>query len=190
MKIVAIGGSPRKHGNSNSLLRIAVEAAVERGATAEFFYPREMDIAGCMACDGCKRTPESVCVQDDDMHRVYAAIKACDVLVLSSPVYFYSLSSWIKQVLDRCYALIPPDAEEGKEPPAPRVTPGKGHYLITAQAEDSPLYGYQILATVVYGLTWIGMEPRGELIATGLDGANDWEQREDLVAAARELIAV
>jgi len=190
VKIVAIGGSPRRNGNSNSLMRLAVEAAVERGATADVFYAREMDIAGCLACDGCKRAPESVCVQDDDMHRIYAAVKACDVLVLASPVYFYGLSSWIKQVLDRCYALIPPDAEEGMPKPAPRVEPGKGHYLITAQAEDPPFFGYQILSTVVYGLTWIGMEPRGQLIATGLDGAHDWEKRDDLIAAARAPIAV
>jgi len=190
VKIVAIGGSPRKKGNSNSLLRVAVEAAVERGATAEYFFPKEMKLAGCLGCDGCKRTPESVCVQDDDMHLIYAAIKSCDALVLASPVYFYALSSWVKQALDRCYALIAPEAEEGEEPPPPRVAPGKRHYLITAQAEDSPFYGYQILSTVVYGLTWIGMEPAGHLIATGLDGVHDWERREDLIAAARELIVV
>jgi multimeric flavodoxin WrbA len=190
VKLVAIAGSPRKNGNSNSLMRIAVEAAVERGAETEVFYARGLDVTGCLACDGCKRTPDSTCVQDDDMHGVYAAIKGCDALLLASPVYFYSLSSWIKQVIDRCYALIPPEAEEGLPAPPPRVTPGKAHYLITTQAEDSPLYGYQILSTVVYGLTWIGMVPRGELIATGLDGPHDWEKRDDLIAAARALIKV
>jgi hypothetical protein len=104
-------------------------------------------------------------------------------------VYFYGLSSQIKAVLDRGYALIAPEAGEGGDEPAPRVTPGKGHYLITTQAEDSRFFGYQILSTVVYGLTWLGMESRGELIATGLDGAHDWECRSDLTAAARALIA-
>ena len=190
MKLLAIGGSPRRDGNSNSLMRLAVEGAVARGATADVLYARDLDVKGCLACDGCKRTPESTCVQDDDMHRVYELVKGCDALLLASPVYFYSLSSWIKQVLDRCYALITPDAPEGQPAPAPRVTPGKGHYLITAQAEDAPFFGYQILSTVVYGLTWIGMESRGQLIATGLDGPHDWEQRDDLIAAARELVRV
>lgn len=189
LRILAIGGSPRANGNSNSLLRTAVEAAVGRGATAEYFYPSRMDVAGCNACDGCRRGPDAVCVQQDEMHDVYAALKACDVVVLASPVYFYMLSSWAKTVLDRCYALITPGPEEtgGEEWPL-RVPPGKGFYFISTQAEDSPLYGYQILPALVYGFTWTGIELLGQLIATGLDGPHDWEAREDLIAAARDLI--
>jgi multimeric flavodoxin WrbA len=191
MRIVAIGGSPRAGGNSNALMRAAVEAAVERGATAEYFYPSRMDVAGCKACDGCRRGPDAVCVQQDDMHAIYAALKACDVVVLASPVYFYALSSWVKAVLDRCYALITPGPDEtGGERWPLRVPPGKGFYLITTQAEESPFYGYQILSSVVYGFTWTDIALRGHLVATGLDGPHDWEAREDLVAAARELITV
>lgn len=190
MKIVAIGGSPRANGNSNSLLRTAVDAAVERGATAEYFYPSKMKIAGCLGCDGCRRTPDAVCVQNDDMHLLYPALKECDVVVLASPVYFYALSSWIKAVLDRCYALITPGPEDAGEPWPARVAPGKGFYLITTQAEESPFYGYQILAGLVYGFTWTDIALRGHLIATALDGAHDWESRVDLITAARELVAV
>ena len=43
---------------------------------------------------------------------------------------------------------------------------------------------------MVYGFTWTDVALRGHLIATGLDGPHDWESREDLVTAARELIAV
>jgi multimeric flavodoxin WrbA len=191
MRIVAVGGSPRRKGNSNSLLRAAVEAAVERGATAEYFYASDLDIAGCKACNGCRKGPDAVCVQQDDMQELYTAIKTCDVLVLASPVYFYGLSSWIKAVLDRGYALITPDASEtgGEEWPQ-RVPRGKEFYLITTQAEESPFYGYQILSSVVYGFTWTGISLGGHLVATGLDGPHDWEAREDLVQAARELIVV
>jgi multimeric flavodoxin WrbA len=188
VRIVAIGGSPRANGNSNSLLHIAVDAAVERGATAEYFFPSRMRIAGCLGCDGCRRAPDAVCVQDDDMHLLYPAIRECDVVVLASPVYFYALSSWVKAALDRCYALITPEAPEGAPPWPTRVAPGKGFYLITTQAEESPFYGYQILASVVYGFTWTDVALRGHLIATGLDGATDWESRDELIAAARGLI--
>ena len=125
------------------------------------------------------------------MHQMYAALKVCDVVVLASPVYFYALSSWIKAVLDRCYALITPGPDDtgGEEWPL-RMPLGKGFYLITAQAEESPFYGYQILSTVVYGFTWTDIVLRGHLIATGLEGPHDWEKREDLIAAARELIVV
>lgn len=190
MKILAIGGSPRKNGNSNSLLRIAVEAAVASGATAEVFHPHKMNLSGCLACGSCQKKPDAVCKQKDDMHAIYAAIKACDVLVLASPVYFYALSSWVKEVVDRCYALITPEFPDAEGPQEPRVTPGKGLYLITTQEESAAMYGYQILSTVVNGLAWIGMEHRGQLIATDLSGPKDWEARPDLIAAAERLIVV
>jgi multimeric flavodoxin WrbA len=132
-----------------------------------------------------------VCVQQDDMQLIYPALKACDVIVLASPVYFYALSSWAKAVLDRCYALITPGPDETGGTEWPRRMPaGKGFYVITTQAEASPLYGYQILPGLVYGFTWTGIALRGHLVATGLDGPHDWESREDLIAAARDLIAV
>ena len=39
-------------------------------------------------------------------------------------------------------------------------------------------------------MTWLGMKPAGELVATGLQDADDWQSRDDLIAAARALIAV
>jgi multimeric flavodoxin WrbA len=190
MKLVAIAGSPRKNGNSNSLMKVAVDAAVERGAQAEVFFPKDMDVSGCLGCEHCQSAPDAECVQKDDMYRIYAAVRECDALLLASPVYFYALSGHIKQALDRFYALITPEPAEGEAPVAPRVTPGKGFYLITAQADEWPMYGLQILSTVANSLRWIGMERCGELIGTELTGAADWKQRDDLIAAATSLIAV
>ena len=114
MKIVALAGSPRKDGNSTSLMKVALDAAVERGATAKVFYPVEMDISGCYGCRTCQLHPDSVCRTKDDMHTIYEAIKSCDALVLASPVYFYGLSSWLKEVVDRCFALLtPPEPPDG-----------------------------------------------------------------------------
>lgn len=187
MKLVAIGGSPRKNGNSMSLMRRAVDAAVGRGASAQTFFPRQMDIHGCHGCESCQRAPDSVCVQKDDMHQIYAAIRECDVLLLSSPVYFYGVSSWLKEVIDRCYALITPKFPDLEVQP-PRVAPGKALYVITAQEEAASFYGYQILSTVVHSFSWLDMDHRGQLIATGLSGPHDWKARPDLIAAAEALI--
>ncbi len=192
MNILAIGGSPRRNGNSNSLMRIAVEAAVERGAKAEYIYPKELDIQGCDGCGRCRMKADSVCAVDDDIIRVYDLMRWADVVVFASPVYFYGLSSWIKEIVDRFYALITPEAddEEGASERPPRLEPGKGLYFVSSQQDDSVFYGYSVMASLVYGMTWLGMVHRGQLIATGLDKAGDWKTRDDLQAAARELIVV
>ena len=59
----------------------------------------------------CKRAADSVCVVDDDMHKVYALVKECDVLVVATPVYFYSMNSWLRAVMDRLYGLLDPDLD-------------------------------------------------------------------------------
>ncbi len=190
MKLVAIAGSPRKNGNSTALMRLAVEGAQARGATAEVFSAKDLKVAGCLACESCKRAADAVCVQKDDMHAVYAAIRESDALLLASPVYFYGLTAQIKAIVDRCYALMPFEGVPEGEQPVPRFAPGKGLYVITTQADDALFYGYQVLSTIAYGMTWLGMKPAGQLVATGLQDAGDWQARDDLIYAAKVLIAV
>jgi multimeric flavodoxin WrbA len=190
MKLLAIAGSPRKKGNSTSLMLQAVEGARERGATVEVLSARDLKVAGCLACESCKRSAEAVCVQNDDMQAVYAAIRDCDALLLASPVYFYGLTAQLKAIVDRCYALMPFEGVPEGEQPVPRITPGIPFYLITTQADAPVFYGLQVYSTIAYGMTWLGMKPAGELVATGLQNTGDWQGRDDLIAAAWALVRV
>ena len=190
MKLLAIAGSPRKKGNSTSLMLQAVEGARERGATVEVLSARDLKVADCLACESCKRAADAVCVQKDDMHAVYAAIRDCDALLLASPVYFYGLTAQIKAIVDRCYALLPFEGVAAGEQPVPRLAPGKLLYVITTQADAPVFYGLQVYSTIAYGMTWLGMKPAGELVATGLQNTGDWQGRDDLIAAAWALVRV
>jgi multimeric flavodoxin WrbA len=183
MNILAIGGSARLNGNSNSLMRIAVESAVKQGATAEILHARKLSIQGCLGCDGCKRAPDSTCVVDDDIHKVYSLVKECDVLVVATPVYFYSMSSWLKAIVDRFYGLLDPDGNS-------RLEKGKGFYVVTSEEEERAFTGQQIVATLRRGLAWLDMDLRGELVAAGVGKAGDWKKRQDLIRAAEQLIAL
>jgi len=183
MNILAIGSSARLKGNSNSLMRLAVESAQERGATTNTLYARQLKVQGCLGCDGCKRSPAATCVVNDDMHDIYARLRDCDVLVLATPIYFYAMNSWLKAIMDRLYGLLDPDG-------APRIGAGKGFYVITAEEEERTFAGQEVAGTLMRGLAWLKMDLRGELIAVSVSKAHDWESREDLVRAARGLIAV
>ena len=65
---------------------------------------------GCLDCRHCWATG-APCVQKDDMGEVHEAIADADVVVLASPLYFYSWSTQIKPVWDR---LLPFFAETRK----------------------------------------------------------------------------
>jgi multimeric flavodoxin WrbA len=115
------------------------------------------------------------------MHRVYALVRECDVLVVATPVYFYGMNSWLKAIFDRFYGLLDPDGNS-------RLEKGKGFYVITSEEEERAYTGQQIVATIMRGLAWLDMDLRGELVAAGVGKAGVWKKRQDLTAAAERLI--
>ena len=79
-----------------------VRGAVEGGHQVEKIRVADKNIGYCRACYGCKDT--GVCVIKDDMAEVLQKMIDCDVLVLASPVYFYSIDAQLKAVIDRSVA--------------------------------------------------------------------------------------
>lgn len=101
-KVLILSGSPRKNGNSDILCDEFAKGAVEGGHQVEKIRVADKNIGYCRACYGCKDT--GVCVIKDDMAEVLQKMIDCDVLVLASPVYFYSIDAQLKAVIDRSVA--------------------------------------------------------------------------------------
>ena len=91
-KILAIVGSPRKGGNSELLVDEFIKGAQEKGHTVEKVCLREKKIAPCLACEACLRNG-GTCVQKDDMAEIREKMLAADVVVLASPIYFYTMTA-------------------------------------------------------------------------------------------------
>lgn len=102
-KILAIVGSPRKGGNSELLVDEFIKGAREKGHTVEKVCLREKKIAPCLACEACLRNG-GTCVQKDDMAAILDKIIAADAIVLSTPVYYYSVCAQLKTMIDRTLA--------------------------------------------------------------------------------------
>ena len=101
--ILMFCGSPRKGGNSDLLCDQFMAGAVEAGHAVEKIFVQERKIAPCLGCGHCL-SHEGVCVQKDDMAAILEKMIKADVLVLASPVYFYSVSAQIKALIDRTVA--------------------------------------------------------------------------------------
>ncbi|ULQ60456.1 flavodoxin family protein [Brucepastera parasyntrophica] len=102
-KILIISGSPRKNGNSELLCGRFASGAEEAGNQVETVFLREKTIGYCLACDGCQRNG-GTCVRNDDMADVLGKMKSADVIVMATPVYFYTMDAQMKTVIDRTYA--------------------------------------------------------------------------------------
>lgn len=101
-KILILSGSPRKGGNSDVLCDEFAKGAKSSGHEVEKIRVAEKSIACCRACYACRNS--GVCAIKDDMADVLQKMIDADVLVLASPVYFYSVDAQLKAVIDRTVA--------------------------------------------------------------------------------------
>lgn len=104
MKITGIVTSPRKDGNTEILVREALNAAQGKGADTELIRTAELDINPCVACDSC--LTKGTCVVEDDMHQIYDTLEKTDGIIFGTPVYFLNVSAQAKIIMDRTYPFL------------------------------------------------------------------------------------
>lgn len=102
--VLILEGSPRPNGNSCLLSNEFARGAESTGHHVEKLLISHKKIGGCLGCNACYRN-NGTCVQKDDMENVRAKMLAADIIVLASPIYFYSMTSQMKAVVDRSYAF-------------------------------------------------------------------------------------
>lgn len=100
-KVLILSGSPRKNGNSDILCDEFMKGAIKAGNEVEKIRVAEKNIGYCRACYACKT---GACVMKDDMAEVLQKMIDADVIVLASPVYFYSIDAQLKTLIDRTVA--------------------------------------------------------------------------------------
>ena len=104
MLVLGINGSPRPKGNSRYLMSCFMEEMKARGADTQVLDAVKLKINPCTGCGYCET--EGVCIFKDDFTNIFlpAVIKA-DIIVLSSPIYFYAFPALIKALIDRIQVL-------------------------------------------------------------------------------------
>lgn len=98
-KVLVISGSPRKGGNSDLLCDEFIKGAQDAGHIVEKLSLREKKINYCNGCGVCNNT--HVCVLKDDMTEILPKMVEADVIVMATPVYFYSMDAQMKTLIDR-----------------------------------------------------------------------------------------
>lgn len=102
MYALAINGSPRKGGNTETLLKHAMKPLDHAGWETELVQVGGKSIRGCTACGKCFETKDGLCVLKKDMfNEVMEKMVRADALLLGSPTYFTDVSSELKAVIDR-----------------------------------------------------------------------------------------
>lgn len=104
MEVLGISGTPRQGGNTEVLVKQALEPFMDRGWAVTEFFLSNRSVAPCDGCDTCWETGE--CVIRDDMDTLYEKFVSCDAIIIGSPVYYRNVSAQLKAVFDRHHALF------------------------------------------------------------------------------------
>lgn len=97
--VLIISASPRKGGNSDTLCDRFAQGAKESGNNVEKIFIAAKNIGYCRGCGVCNSTHK--CVQKDDMAEILDKMVSADVIVLATPVYFYTMDGQMKTFIDR-----------------------------------------------------------------------------------------
>lgn len=103
LTVLGISTTPRPRGNSDVLLRQALEGAEQAGGQVEYLTLRDYDFSPCVECNACYRT--GVCRIQDDYQAIFPKMLSADRLIFATPVFFMAVCAPGKMLIDRCQCL-------------------------------------------------------------------------------------
>lgn len=172
-KIVILNGSPRRKGNTSALVKAFTQGAEHAGHIVTEFFLDGINIRGCKGCFSGHSGRDCPCVQRDGMDKIYPAVRECDVLVLASPLYYWTMSGQLRTAVDRLFALEEGDGNllRGHGRAAALLMAAEGHGF-----EDVLLYYNHLIEH----LKWKNL---GHVLAGGNGDVGDIEGKPELSAA-------
>ena len=147
-------------GNTAGLVEAFKQGAEKAGHTVEVFNLQRMDIHPCLGCLGGGCDSQNPCVQKDDMVKIYPYYETADVLVLASPMYYWSITAQLKTVIDRLFAVTEKSPEYH--------TPMQHCVLLMAAEGDTPDNFEPVEHYYHALLRHLGWENLGEIYAGGV----------------------
>ena len=152
MRILALVGSPRKSGNTDTLVEEVLKGAGTAGHESEKIYLYKHEISPCIDCRKCKKD-DFVCVLNDGMQEIYPEMVRADLIIFGTPNYWYGPTAKMKLLIDR----MRPYVANGK-------LKGKKAIVITPAAEGPGACG-PLMEMFRMSFDYLEMEMAGDILA-------------------------
>jgi multimeric flavodoxin WrbA len=179
-RIVAVYGSPRRRGNTATLMKAAVAGARAAGAAVDEIVLRDLKVSPCLEIYSCREGGE--CRIRDDFQEVRDRELGAAALMLASPIFYYAVSAHTKILMDRFHSLWVKRAwaDPPQSPPAERR---KGMFISTGATRGRRLFEGTLLS-VRYFFDTLDMDLWRALLYRGLEGETDVLGHPDYLAEA------
>ncbi|SMD08662.1 Multimeric flavodoxin WrbA [Desulfocicer vacuolatum DSM 3385] len=106
MKVLTLQGGARKKGNTATVLAWVEEELKAMGHEVETVHLQNKNIKGCLACGKCKENPGAVaCIQKDDAIEILDKMVEAELVIFTSPLYFWGVAGPLKSLIDRTYSF-------------------------------------------------------------------------------------
>lgn len=164
MNITVITGSGRKKGTSGFLADEFIRGAKEAGNEVYRFDAAFEDIRPCIGCNACRKTGK--CVQDEAYDQLIPHLLNADEVVWVTPVYYMTMTSQLKMVIDRMYQLET----------NPRFRGGKKYILLMTAWDSNPKVFSILIQTFAAFCRFLRWEYGGAVLAAGMDTREEIEK--------------
>ena len=175
-EIVVFNGSPRKDGNTTTILDLIARGARERGAEVKYYTLFKMKFMACQGCFACRLQDD--CVINDEVREALARVKTAGAVVIGSPIYMMQMTGPVKNLHDRFFPLMD---QEGR----PRFGTKK---LVTVYAQSlddvhayDSYYEYTAAMYPSFGFEWVD-----NIVCPNANDPESAEHDEELRARAYE----
>ncbi len=181
MKVIGICGSPRRGGNSEILLDIFLKCLEKKGFETKKFILNEMDFIPCQECENIRK--DGRCKIQDDMQMLYPEIESADVIVVSSPIFFGSLSAQTKMMIDRfqCQWL-------GMNIFKSYTPKEKKGYFICVEAGERDDFIENARSIIRNFFVTIGATYSGEVICKGVDKKGKIREKKECIEKINRIV--
>lgn len=173
-KVVVLNGSPRDNGNTAILVDSFVKGASEN-CEVEVISAAKLNISPCKGCNVCFTRDDKTCCVRDDMDMVMEKLMSADVLIIASPVYFYSISAQLKILIDRLHA-----------PVRNSFSIRKMGLILDGEGKDISVFD-SILAMYNAVADWFHLETVGMVFVNGVRNPGDVQNQADKLEEAYQL---
>jgi multimeric flavodoxin WrbA len=184
MYVLGLQGSPRKGGNTDFLLTAFLKEIERLGGTTRVIEVDRKRIVPCKEYIVCEK--KGYCPIDDDMtHEIYPLLRRADIIVMATPVFFYSTTAQLKALIDRSQTLWARKYRLNLEDPARKQRRG---YLLAVGATKGKNLFEGIALTAKYFFDAVGAHYEGSLTYRGIESRGDMEKHPSVIEDVRRAV--
>lgn len=173
MTIAVIYGGTRQKGNSELLADHVVQ-----GITAEKIYLRDYNIK---PIEDMRHAPEGFQDRNDDYNSIIDQILPHDILIFSTPIYWYSMSGTMKNFIDRWSQTL----RDPKYPDFKNKLASKKAYVIAVGGDGPSIKGLPMIEQFKYIFDFMGIEFAGYILGEGNKPDDILQDKQALFAASQ-----